>query len=166
MNRRYTREDYFLKIEMLKKYIPDACITSDIMVGFPTETEQDFLDTLDLVEKVQFSSAFTFIYSRRDGTPASVMDGQIDEEVSKDRITRLIKAQNEISQQQSEKYLNTTIKVLCEDYDQKKDKFMGRDTYGRMAYFSTKNCCDLVGKFVNVKITKVNGVSLFGEIQD
>lgn len=162
MNRRYTREDYFKKVDILKKYIPDACITTDIMVGFPTETEEDFLDTLDLVKRVGFSGAFTFIYSKRDGTPASKMDGQIPEEVSKDRIARLIKLQNEISQQLSEKYLGDTIEILCEDYDAKKDLYMGRNTYGRMAYFKGEK--ELIGKLIKVKINKVNGVSLFGEI--
>ncbi len=164
MNRKYTREDYFEKIDILRKHIPDIAITSDIMVGFPTETEQDFLDTVDLVEKVNFSGAFTFIYSRRKGTPADKMDGQIPEEVGKDRIMRLIDIQNAINRKQSEKYKDKTVEILCEGFDKKKKMYLGRDTHGRMAYFkSDKN---LIGEFVMVKINKTGGISLIGEIDN
>lgn len=162
MNRKYTREDYFSKIEMLRRYIPDISITTDIMVGFPTETEKDFLDTVDLVEKVKFAGAFTFIYSKRKGTPAEKMDGQIDENVSKDRIIRLIDLQNSINRAHSESYAGKTVEILCEGYDEKKDMYLGRDTYGRMAYFKSEK--DLVGEFVNVKITATGGISLLGEL--
>ena len=162
MNRKYTREDYFSKVELLRSYIPDVAITTDIMVGFPTETEEDFLDTVDLVEKVQFSGAFTFIYSKREGTPAAKMDGQVDEEISKQRIMKLIDLQNSINRSQSEQYLNKTIRILCEGFDDKKNMYLGRDTYGRMAYFKSQN--DIIGAFVNVKITKTGGISLLGEI--
>ncbi len=162
MNRKYTRSDYLNKVEMLKKIIPDIAITTDIMVGFPNETEKDFNDTLSLVEKVRFSSAFTFIYSRRPGTIADKMDGQIDSETSKERILKLIELQNRISHEETTKYIGKTVEILCEDYDVKKNKYIGRDTYGRMAYFYSED--NLVGKFVNVKIDKTNGVSLFGEV--
>ena len=164
MNRKYTREDYLNRISILKKVIPDICITSDIMVGFPGETEEDFLQTLDLVEKVRFSSAFTFIYSRRKGTVADKMDNQIDPEIAKKRIIRLIDLQNKISHEDTSKYIGKTVEILCEDYDNKKLKYIGRDTYGRMAYFSSED--NLIGKFVNVKIEKTNGVSLLGEVVD
>ena len=164
MNRKYTRTNYLNRIDALRKVIPDICITSDIMVGFPGETEQDFLDTLDLVEKVRFSSAFTFIYSRRKGTVADKMENQIDPEVAKNRIIRLIELQNKISHEDTSKYIGKTVEILCEDFDAKKCKYIGRDTYGRMAYFSSDT--DLIGKFVNVKIEKTNGVSLLGEVVD
>lgn len=164
MNRKYTREDYLNRIDSLRKVIPDICITSDIMVGFPGETEQDFLDTLDLVEKVRFSSAFTFIYSRRKGTVADKMENQVDPSIAKNRIIRLIDLQNKISHEDTAKYIGKTVEILCEDYDVKKSKYIGRDTYGRMAYFSSNQ--DLIGKFVNVKIEKTNGVSLLGEVVD
>ena len=164
MNRKYTREDYLEKVELLRKYMPDVAITTDIMVGFPTEDENDFLDTLDMVKRVEFAGAFTFIYSRRSGTVADKMDGQIDEETSKSRIVKLIDLQNEINRKQSKEYLNKTIKVLCEGYDDKKKMYLGRDTYRRMAYFNSDE--NLIGKFVNIKITKTGGISLFGEIVD
>lgn len=162
MNRKYTREDYFNKISILRKYIPDISITTDIMVGFPTETEEDFLDTVDLVKKVGFSGAFTFVYSRRSGTPAAKMDGQIDEEVSKRRIMKLIDIQNEENRLQSKEYLGKTVKILCEGFDDKKQKYLGRDEFGRMAYFNSQE--NVIGKFVNVKITETGGISLMGQI--
>ena len=162
MNRKYTREDYLNKIELLRKYIPDIAITTDIMVGFPTETEEDFSDTMDIVKKVGFSGAFTFIYSKRSGTPAEKMEGQIPASVSKSRIMRLIDLQNSINREDSKRYLGKTVEILCEGYDEKKKKYLGRDTYGRMAYFNGDD--SLVGKFVDVKITETGGISLLGEL--
>lgn len=162
MNRKYTREDYLEKVKLLRSYIPDVAITTDIMVGFPTETEEDFLDTFNLAKEVGFSGAFTFVYSRRKGTPAAEMDGQIDESVSKERIMKLIDYQNEFNRQESKKYLGKTVEILCEAYDEKRGKYLGRDTYGRMAYFSSET--DLIGKFVKVKITETGGMSLLGEV--
>lgn len=162
MNRRYTREDYLLKVEMLRKYMPDIAITTDIMVGFPTETEEDFLDTIDLCERVKFSGAFTFIYSKREGTPAAKMDGQVPYEISSDRISRLIDLVNKQNRQSSLNYKGKVIEILCEGYDEKKDKYLGRDKYGRMAYFTGD--ASMIGKFVNVLITKTGGISLLGEI--
>ncbi len=164
MNRRYTREDYFSKVDLLKKYMPDIAITTDIMVGFPTETEEDFLDTMDVVNRVNFAGAFTFIYSRREGTPAAKMDGQISEEISKNRIMRLIDLQNSINRKQSKVYKNKVVEVLCEGFDEKKNMYLGRDTYSRMVYFDGKS--DLLGQFVNVEIEKTGGISLMGKIVD
>ena len=162
MNRKYTREYYLERLAALRKIIPDAAVTTDIMVGFPQETEEDFQDTLSLVKEADFSGAFTFVYSRRSGTVADKMDGQIPEEVSTDRIMRLIEAQNEVSRLQSEKYIGKTVEILCEDFDEKKDRYLGRDEYGKMAYFGSDE--NLIGKFVNVKINSANGISLIGEV--
>ncbi len=161
MNRHYTRAEYLDKIAILRKYMPDIAITTDIMVGFPTESEEDFNDTVSLVEEVKFAGAFTFVYSPRSGTPAAKMAGQIPEEVSKKRIMKLIDLQNGINREQSKSYVGKEIEILCEGFDDKKNKFLGRDTYGRMAYFDGK---DLMGKFVNVKITEAGGISLLGEL--
>ncbi len=162
MNRKYTREDYLEKVELLRRYIPDVAITTDIMVGFPTETEEDFNDTLDLAKKVGFSGAFTFVYSPREGTPAAKMDGQIKESVSKKRITTLINYQNEFNREESKKYLGKTVEILCEAFDEKRGKYLGRDTYGRMAYFDSD--VGLIGKFVKVNITETGGMSLLGKV--
>ena len=162
MNRKYTREDYLEKVELLRKYIPDVSISTDIMVAFPTETEDEFLDTLDLVKRVKFANAFTFVYSRRDGTPASVMNGQIDEAVSKDRIMRLIALQNEIATSDANSFVSKTDRVHCEDYDAKKKKYQGRDDNGKMVYFDGRESD--FGKFLNVKIISNSGISLNGEV--
>ena len=163
MNRHYGREDFFRKVDLIRRIMPDCAVSTDIMIGFPTETEEDFLDTLDLVERVGFSSAFTFVYSRRKGTVADRMDGQIDEETKKSRITRLVDLQNEISRAYSMKAVGETLRVLCEDFSEKRG-FMGRDEYGRMAYFKSDE--DLIGKFVSVKIDKTEGVSLLGHLAE
>lgn len=162
MNRRYSVEKYLSQIDSIRKIIPDCAITTDIIVGFPTETENDFLDTVNLVEKVKFDGAFTFVYSKREGTKAAVMDGQIDPEIQKDRIMRLIDVQNELNRKESLTYVGKTVEILVEDFDEKKNSYMGRDERGKMAYFS----CDenVIGKFVNVKITSAGGMSLMGEI--
>ncbi len=163
MNRRYTQEKYLEEINMIRSIYPDFAITTDIMIGFPTETEDDFLETLKMVNEIKYDGAFTFVYSKRNGTKASEMDGQIDEEVKKDRIMRLVDRQNEINREKSLTYVNKTVEVLCEDYDKKKDVYLGRDDKGRMIYFkSNKN---LIGEFVNVKIIKTGGITLIGEIQ-
>lgn len=162
MNRHYTREDYLNKVELLRKYIPDIAITTDIMVAFPTETDEDYLDTVDLVKRVGFAGAFTFIYSKREGTPAAKMDGQIDEATATKRIMELIDIQNTNNREQSKLYKGKTVEILCEGFDEKKQMYLGRDTYGRMAYFKSNK--DLVGQFVNVTIKTTGGISLMGEI--
>lgn len=162
MNRRYTREDYYKKIEMLKSLMPDIAVTTDIMVGFPTETEEDFLDTMEIVNSVRFDGAFTFVYSRRSGTAAAEMDGQISESVKKDRIMRLVERQNAINREKSKEYVGKTVEVLCDDYDDKKNTYLGRDEFGRMVYFPSER--NVIGDFVDVKIIKTGGMSLFGEI--
>lgn len=162
MNRRYSVEKYLSQIESIRKIIPDCAITTDIIVGFPTETEEDFIDTVKLVETVKFDGAFTFVYSKREGTKAAIMDDQIDPEIQKDRIMRLIDVQNELNRKESLTYVGKTVEILVEDFDEKKNSYMGRDERGKMAYFS----CDenVIGKFVNVKITSAGGMSLMGEI--
>lgn len=162
MNRRYSVEKYLSQIESIRKIIPDCAITTDIIVGFPTETEEDFIDTVKLVETVKFDGAFTFVYSKREGTKAAIMDGQIDPDIQKDRIMRLIDVQNELNRKESLTYVGKTVEILVEDFDEKKNSYMGRDERGKMAYFS----CDenVIGKFVNVKITSAGGMSLMGEI--
>ncbi|MBQ7948183.1 MAG: tRNA (N6-isopentenyl adenosine(37)-C2)-methylthiotransferase MiaB [Clostridia bacterium] len=162
MNRRYTREKYLDEIKMLKSHLPEAEVTTDIIVGFPGETEEDYLQTEALVKEVDFASAFTFVYSKRQGTKAAEMEGHIPENVQKERIMRLVELVNSLTRNKSEKYLGKTVEILCEDYDAKKELYMGRDEFGRMGYFKSDN--DLIGQLVQVKITKANGISLFGEI--
>ena len=162
MNRRYTREKYLDEIRMLKSYLPDAEVTTDIIVGFPGETEEDYLQTEALVKEVDFASAFTFVYSTRQGTKAAEMEGHIHPDIQKDRIMRLVELVNTLTRNKSEKYLGKTVEILCEDYDEKKGFYMGRDEFGRMGYFKSET--NLIGQLVQVKITKANGISLFGEL--
>ena len=160
MNRKYTAEDYLKKIAMLHQYIPDCAVTTDIIVGFPGETDEDFNATVDLVKKADFSSAFTFVYSKREGTAAAKMPNQVPEEVSKRRIMELIEVVNSQTRRHSEKYVGQTVEILCEDFDCKKQMYMGRDVYGRMGYF--KSDADEIGNFVRINIENANGVSLIG----
>lgn len=163
MNRRYTREQFLDKVKTIRKIIPDCAITTDIIVGFPTETEEEFLETLGLVNEVGFDGAFTFVYSPREGTKAAAMDGQIDAGAKKDRIMRLVEAQNERNRSDSLAYIGKTVEILFEDYDEKKKVYLGRDERGRMAYAPYKE--NVVGKFAEVEITSTGGMSLLGNIK-
>lgn len=162
MNRRYTREEYLEKVALLKREIPDAEITTDLIVAFPTETEEDFQQTLSLVKEADFSSAFMFVYSPRTGTAAAKMEGQIDESVAKDRITRLIACVNENTRRKSEAYVGKTVEVLCEDFDEKRGLYLGREPLGRMGYFASERNC--IGEFVQMKVTRASGISLYGDM--
>ena len=164
MNRRYTREKYLEEIKMLKSYLPEAEVTTDIIVGFPGETEEEYLETESLVKEVDFASAFTFVYSPRQGTKAATMENQIPEDVQKSRIMRLVELVNTLTRQKSEKYVGKIVEILCEDFDEKKNMYLGRDEFGRMGYFKSEK--NRIGDFVNLKITQANGISLYGEEVD
>lgn len=162
MNRRYTREHYLGLIDMIRRYLPDCGITTDIMVGFPYETEEDFLDTMDIVEKVRFSTAFTFIYSVRKGTKAAEMP-QIPYEIKQNRIKRLIARQNEITEEISKDYVGNIYEILVEGMQEKKNGYVvGRTESGRLV--SAKGDESMIGEFKNVKITAVKNAQLLGEI--
>lgn len=162
MNRRYTREHYLGLIDMIRRYLPDCGITTDIMVGFPYETEEDFLDTMDIVEKVRFSTAFTFIYSVRKGTKAAEMP-QIPYEIKQNRIKRLIAKQNEITEEISKDYVGNVYEILVEGMQEKKNGYVvGRTESGRLV--SAKGDESMIGEFKNVKITAVKNAQLLGEI--
>lgn len=162
MNRRYTREHYLGLIDMIRRYLPDCGITTDIMVGFPYETEEDFLDTMDIVEKVRFSTAFTFIYSVRKGTKAAEMP-QIPYEIKQNRIKRLIARQNEITEEISKDYVGNVYEILVEGMQEKKNGYVvGRTESGRLV--SAKGDESMIGEFKNVKISAVKNAQLLGEI--
>lgn len=162
MNRRYTREHYLGLIDMIRRYLPDCGITTDIMVGFPYETEEDFLDTMDIVEKVRFSTAFTFIYSVRKGTKAAEMP-QIPYEIKQNRIKRLIARQNEITEEISKDYVGNVYEIIVEGMQEKKNGYIvGRTESGRLV--SAKGDESMIGEFKNVKITAVKNAQLLGEI--
>ena len=127
MNRKYTKERYLSLIEKLKDRIPNIRLTTDIIVGFPGETEEDFQHTLDIVERVEYDSAFTFLYSVRQGTPAAKMEGRVDKETKRDRFNRLLEKINKISAEINQNYLNRTVEVLVEGPSKTNpNRYMGR----------------------------------------
>lgn len=160
MNRRYTAAQYLEKVDALRAKIPDCAITTDLIVGFPGETDEDFNATLDLVKRVGYASAFTFVYSKRQGTAAADMPDQIPEKVSKRRIMQLVELVNSQTRELSKTYVGRTIEILCEDFDAARGLYLGRDEYGRMGYFPSDE--DVIGQFVDMKVEHANGVSLTG----
>ena len=164
MNRRYTRDRYFSLIEKLRAAMPDIGITTDVMVGFPTETEDDFADTMDLVRRVRFSNAFTFIYSPRKGTPAASMT-QIPYAVKRRRIGELIKLQNSVTKELSEDYVGGVYEVLAEDVSPKHEGMLcGRTESGRLVTFP--GAPERIGEFVKVRINEARSASLTGTTED
>lgn len=163
MNRRYTREHYLSLIEMTRKYMPDIEFSSDIIVGFPGETQEDFDDTLDLVKTVRYQQLFTFIYSRRKGTVADKMDNQIDLKIKKQRLTKLIETEREIASEISQTYVGKTVEVLVEGVHPKKKNFlMGSTDFGKTISFAGD--ASLLGDFVMVEVQKANHTTLTGKI--
>lgn len=162
MNRHYTREQYLETIKKIKEKIPGVALTTDIIIGFPGETEEDFLDTLSLVKEVEYDSAFTFLYSKRSGTPADMMFDQVDENVKKDRFNRLVAVVNEICAKKNKEYDGRTVEVLVEGESKNDEtKLTGRTRTGKLVNFTGNK--ENIGKLVNVKITKANSFSLIGE---
>ena len=162
MNRHYTREYYMSLVNKIKQEIPDVSITTDIIVGFPGETEEDFLDTLNLVKEVEYDSAFTFIYSRRNNTPADMMLNQVPEEDKHDRFNRLVEAVNNSVISKNKAYDGKVVEVLVEGTSKNDEtKLSGRTRNGRLVNFSGDGVN--IGDIVNVKITKAQNFSLVGE---
>ncbi|SCW37421.1 tRNA-2-methylthio-N6-dimethylallyladenosine synthase [Eubacterium ruminantium] len=162
MNRKYTKEDYLLLVDKIKKELPDVSLTTDIMVGFPGETEEDFLETVDVVDKVGYDQVFTFIYSRRSGTPAAEWE-QVPEDVVKERFNRLLKKVSERAAERVGRFKNTINEVLVEDVDSHDENMVtGRMSNNTIVHF--KGCKDLIGKYVNVKLTEEKGFYYIGEM--
>lgn len=165
MNRKYTKEQYIELAEKIKSKIPDVALTADIIVGFPHETEEDFLDTLDVVDKIGFETSFMFMYSPRKGTAAAKMDGQLDQEVKKERLQRLIDLQNRKSKEASDSYKGKIERVLVEGPSRKNDEVLtGRTSTNKVVLFAGDK--ELEGTFVNVRINECKTWSLYGEIVD
>lgn len=165
MNRGYSKEQYIALAEKIKERIPGVSLTADIIVGFPQETEEDFMDTLDVVDKVGFETSFMFMYSIRKGTKAAVMEGQIDDEVKKDRLHRLMSLQNNISKKLSMEYEGKTERVLVEGPSKKnKDMLSSRTSTNKIVLF--KGDPSLEGQFVNVKIKECKTWTLYGELAE
>lgn len=163
MNRCYSKEDYLVIVDKLRAAIPDIGITTDIIVGFPGETEEDFNETLDVVSKVRYDSAFTFIYSKRSGTPAAEMENQVPENVVKERFNRLLNLVNEISKEKTEILEGTVQSVLVEEKNGKLDGYVsGRLSNNAVVHFA--GCEQLIGKIVPVHLKEAKGFYYMGEM--
>ncbi|WP_160687012.1 tRNA (N6-isopentenyl adenosine(37)-C2)-methylthiotransferase MiaB [Clostridium sp. C2-6-12] len=163
MNRHYTREQYIELAKTIRREIPDVTFSTDLIVGFPGETEEDFNETLELVKEIQYDAAFTYIYSRRNYTPADKMENQIPEEIKHDRFNRLLEISNAgiaIGNKEAE---GKTYEILVEGFSKNDDsKLTGRTRNNRIVNFEGGE--ELIGKLVNVKIVKANSFSLVGEL--
>ena len=163
MNRKYTKEQYLELVQKIKNKIPDVVFSTDIIVGFPEETEKDFEDTLDVVEKVNFEQVFMFIYSRRVGTPADKMENQVPEEVKHERFDRLKKLADSKVEGNNKKYLNTVQKILVEGTSKTNENVLtGRTDTNKVVNFEGKK--ELIGQVIDVKIVKDHIWYLEGEI--
>lgn len=163
MNRHYDRERYMYLINKIKKEIPNVAITTDIIVGFPGETDEDFNDTLSLVKEVSYDSAFTFIYSRRNHTPADKMENQVPDEVKHERFNKLVAAVNEGVIKNNKKYEGQIVEVLVEGTSKNDEtKLSGRTRNGKLVNFEGDK--SLIGTLVNTKIVRAQPFSLIGEV--
>jgi len=152
MNRGYTKEEFITLAKKIKEKIPDIGLTTDIIVGFPGETEEDFQDTMDVVNEVGFENAFMFMYSKRSGTPAATMEEQVDEQVKSERLQQLMRLQNYKAKEESQKYLGKTVKVLVEGPSRKNPEMLtGRTSTHKIVLFKSDRT-DLKGKFVHTRI--------------
>ena len=160
MNRHYDKEKYLGLVEKIRTAVPDISLTTDIIVGFPGETEEDFQETLDVVEKSDFDTAFTFIYSKRSGTPAAKMEDQVPEDVVKDRFDRLLKLVQEKGREVSSRFQGEVQEVLVETESKEKGIFTGRTQYNLLVHFP--GTPDLLGKYVNVRLDTCKGFYYMG----
>ena len=163
MGRRYTKESYIELYNKLKEALPYSSITTDIIVGFPNETEKDFNETLDVVNKCKYDSAYTFIFSPRNNTPAANMNDNISIEEKNKRLYQLNELVNKYSREANNKYLNKTVKVLIEGYSEKDNNYLAGYT-DTMKLVNVKADSSYIGKIVDVKITSVKTWSMDGEI--
>ena len=165
MNRRYTKEGYLELVRKIRAAVPDISLTTDIIVGFPGETEEDFQETLDVVRQVRYDSAFTFIYSRRTGTPAAVMKDQVPEDVVKDRFNRLLEEVQRISAEMCARYEGTVQRFLVESVNEHDESLMtGRMSGNLLVHFPGD--ASLIGKFVDVSLDECRGFYYLGKMTE
>ena len=163
MNRHYDKEQYLALVERIRKAVPDIALTTDIIVGFPGETEEDFLETMDVVKQVGYDSAFTFVYSKRTGTPAARKEDQIPENVVKDRFDRLLKEVQSGAAKRAEALTGNVEEVLVEEINRQEESLVtGRLSNNFIVHF--KGTSDLIGKIVKVKLQVCKGFYFYGEL--
>jgi len=164
MNRHYTKEDYLLLVEKLRKAVPDIALTTDIIVGFPGETEEDFEETLDMVRKAEYDSAFTFLYSKRTGTPAAAMEDQIPEEVAKKRFDRLLEEVQRISAKKAQERTGTVQTILVEEVNQQDSSLLtGRSSQNYLVHFPGSK--EQIGTLVKVRLKECKGFYYLGQVE-
>ena len=162
MNRHYTKQKYLELVKKLREAVPDITISTDIIVGFPGETEQDFEQTLDVVRQVKYCTAFTFLYSKRSGTPAAVMKNQVPEEIAKDRFNRLLEVLNPIVEEIHKKQIGTTVEVLVEEVSKQNSSILtGRAENNTLVHFEGTK--DLIGSIIPIKIVDSKTFYVIGE---
>ena len=165
MNRHYTREKYLEKVDLARKYMPDLVLTTDIIVGFPGETDEEFADTLSLCEQVRYDAMFTFIYSKRKGTPAAEMEDPFTREQKQVHFDALTELTNRISMEKHSEYIGTVHRVLVDGETGREEyNLSSRTNGGRLVHLKADP--SLIGRFVNVKITEGNTWALYGEVVD
>lgn len=163
MNRRYTKEQYLELVEKIRMAVPDIALTTDIIVGFPGETEEDFLETMDVVKKVEYDSAFTFIYSKRTGTPAAAKEEQVPEDVVKDRFDRLLHEVQQIGSKKAKALTNSVQKVLIEEVNAQDDSLVtGRLSNNSVVHL--KGSADLIGTIAEVSLDECKGFYYLGSL--
>lgn len=162
MNRRYDKEKYLNLVEKIRKAIPDISLTTDIIVGFPGETEEDFQETLDVVAKCGYDTAFTFLYSKRSDTPAAAMENQIPQDVAKERFNRLLALVQKEGRTRSSRFEGSVQEVLVEEESKEKGIFTGRTEYNLLVHFP--GSADLLGKYVKVSLDECHGFYYMGSL--
>jgi tRNA-2-methylthio-N6-dimethylallyladenosine synthase len=163
MNRTYNRERFLSIVDKLRAKIPDICLSTDVIVGFPSETEEDFRDTLDILDKAKFDMVYAFKYSPREGTPAAKMSEQVSMDLKEERIARLLKMQDAISYSNNEKYVGSVMTVLVDSLSKRKDKnTVNARTYGnKLVHFEGDE--SMIGKYMQVKIDRAGIYELYAD---
>ena len=162
MNRKYDRAAYLALVDYMREKMPDIAITTDIIVGFPGESDEEFENTLDILSKVRFDNIYSFIYSKRKGTPAAEMEDQVPEEVKRERMTRMLELQGEISKQRNSELVDKSIEVLVEGESKTDpDRLTGRTAGNKLVHFTGSK--ELIGQRINLRILSAHAYSLIGE---
>ena len=165
MNRKYTKDDYLSLVDKIKTAMPEISLTTDIIVGFPGETEEDFCDTLDVVAKAGFDSAYTFLYSKRTGTPAATMENQVSDEVAKERFNRLLALVSEQSAKLTARHVGEVAEVLVEERKEQDETLLtGRLSNNLLVHFPGEEA--LIGKLVTVKLDECKGFYYLGTLAE
>ncbi len=164
MNRHYDKEQYLSLVEKIRRAVPDIALTTDIIVGFPGETEEDFEETMDVVKQVGYDSAFTFIYSKRTGTPAAMMEDQVPETVVKERFDRLLKEVQRKATERAQAFTGSVEKVLVEEINEQDETLVtGRLSNNFVVHFPGTS--EMIGKIVSVKLKECKGFYFYGELE-